>query len=220
MRAAADRTLPRLDPGGPGLRVLVVAGLLAASAAGFLAWRSRPEAEPVAAPPIPAGVAPSLVSPASPLTPAGPSSPPSAVSRVVVYVSGKVRRPGVLTLAAGSRVVDAIQAAGGVRAGADPGGVNLARRLVDGEQIAVGGRGQATVGAQGGAAVPGAGEPLNLNTATVEQLDTLPGVGEVLAQRIVGYRDAHGGFASVDQLGDVSGIGARRLEELRDKVVV
>lgn len=201
--------LPRLDAGTPGLRVLVAAGLLAALVAGMVAWRSRPVAEPIVQrPPAPAGVA---------VVAAEPS--PSPTSSVIVYVSGKVRRPGVLTLATGSRVVDAIKAAGGVRKGASPGGVNLARRLVDGEQIVVGAAQPAGPG-PGAAQAPTGDAVVSLNAATAEQLDALPGVGEVLAQRIVEFRDAHGGFQTVDQLREVSGIGEKKFADLRAKVTV
>jgi competence protein ComEA len=144
---------------------------------------------------------------------------------IVVDVSGKVRRPGIQRLPAGSRVVDALRAAGGVRPGTNTDGLNRARFLVDGEQVVVGGpaapapgpAGAAglSAGGQGGAA-PGA--PVALNTATVDQLDTLPGVGPVLAQHIIDYRTQHGGFRSVDELREVNGIGDRRFADLRNLV--
>ncbi|MFC0861285.1 helix-hairpin-helix domain-containing protein [Sphaerimonospora cavernae] len=218
--------VPMLDPGGPGLRLLVLVGVLAAAIAGFVVWRTRPVAEPVAAP-VPMSMGTGLASAAA--EGVGPeSAPPGSVrsaaspsptSSVIVYVTGKVRKPGVLALPTGSRVVDAVEAAGGVKKGADPGGVNLARRLADGEHIVVG----ADKDAGGGgplAAQPDGGGVVNLNTATVEQLNTLPGVGDVLAQRIIDFRNAHGGFGSVDQLRQVSGIGEKKFAELRDKVAV
>lgn len=146
---------------------------------------------------------------------------------IVVDVTGKVREPGVHTLPAGSRVTDALRAAGGVRPGADTDGLNRARFLMDGEQIVVGGpappagAGQAgQAGQVAGGAVAGAGPsaPVSLNTATVEQLDALPGVGPVLAQHIVDYRTQHVGFRSVDELRQVKGIGDRRFSDLRDLV--
>jgi competence protein ComEA len=205
VRSKLGVTVPLLDPGTPGLRVLVLLGLLAAVVAGIFAWRSQPVAEPIAPP--------------APMSLGTVAASPSPTSSVTVYVTGKVRRPGVLALAIGSRVVDAIEAAGGVRKGTSPGGINLARRLVDGEQIVVGAD---TPGQQG---VQPVGDPagtavVNLNAATAEQLKGLPGVGDVLAQRIVEFRDAHGGFRSVDQLREVSGIGERKFAELRDKVAV
>jgi competence protein ComEA len=151
---------------------------------------------------------------------------------IVVDVSGKVREPGVHRLPAGSRVADALQAAGGVRPGTKTEGLNRARFLVDGEQVVVGGAvpvpgavvggavGSAGVGAGGsvGGAGVGPAAPVPLNTATVEQLDTLPGVGPVLAQHIIEYRTQHGGYRSVDELREVNGIGDRRFADLRNLV--
>ncbi|MFI8365852.1 helix-hairpin-helix domain-containing protein [Streptomyces sp. NPDC085466] len=142
-------------------------------------------------------------------------------------VGGKVRRPGVLTLPAGSRVADALRAAGGVRAGADLTGLNRARVLFDGEQVLVGvpGAGVPGAGAAGGSGGggpgPGAGAsgvPVSLNTATAEQFDGLPGVGPVLARRIVDHRTEHGGFRSVEELREVDGIGERRYADLQPLV--
>ncbi|MEX3099931.1 helix-hairpin-helix domain-containing protein [Streptomyces sp. ST1020] len=147
---------------------------------------------------------------------------PSAGGEIVVDVSGKVRDPGVHRLPAGSRVVDALRAAGGVRPGADVSGLNQARFLVDGEQVAVGVPGAVGgaggVPGGGGVAGGGAGVPVSLGTATLEQLDALPGVGPVLAQHILDYRTQHGGFRSVDELRQVNGIGERRFSELRELV--
>ncbi|MEU0136582.1 ComEA family DNA-binding protein [Streptomyces sp. NPDC006296] len=151
-------------------------------------------------------------------TPATPSG-----GRIVVDVSGKVRRPGIQYLPAGSRVADALQAAGGLREGADVTLLNRARVLTDGEQVAVdtpgapppaGGTG--TGGVAAGAAGPTA--TVSLGTATAEQLETLPGVGPVLAQHIIDYRTEHGGFRSVDELREVKGIGDRRFADLRPLV--
>jgi competence protein ComEA len=150
-----------------------------------------------------------------------PRAAPSAASadRVAVHVAGRVRRPRLVRLPAGSRVVDAIRAAGGTAAGADLDAVNLARRLVDGEQVRVPARGQAVAAPPPGTPGAPAAGPLDLNTATAEQLDTLPGVGEVTAGRIVAYRTAHP-FTSVEQLLEVPGIGQRRYEQLKDLVTV
>ncbi|MBY8866367.1 ComEA family DNA-binding protein [Streptomyces sp. RCPT1-4] len=146
---------------------------------------------------------------------------------IVVDVSGKVRRPGIHRLPAGSRVVDALRAAGGTRPGTDLGGLNRARFLVDGEQVVVGGpalaagpavTGTAAGGASGSGGAAGPAAPVSLSTATVDQLETLPGVGPVLAQHIVDYRTRHGGFRSVDQLREVNGIGDRRFADLRPLV--
>ncbi|MFC8274932.1 helix-hairpin-helix domain-containing protein [Streptomyces sp. NPDC057271] len=191
------------------LAALAVVLVVAAGFAGRYFWAGRPEA--VRAPEI-VREAPMPESEASPVVSAGPTSAASP-SGVVVDVSGKVRRPGVLTLPTGSRVADALRAAGGVRPGTDLTGLNRARILMDGEQVAVGVPAAAVVG--GGAGVgtgtgPAAGTraaPLSLNVATVEQLDTLPGVGPVLAQHIVDHRTEHGGFRSVAELREVNGIG-------------
>lgn len=144
----------------------------------------------------------------------------TAGTEIVVDVGGKVRKPGVHSLPAGSRVADALRAAGGVRPGTKTDGLNRARFLVDGEQVIVGapappaGAGPAPSGPAG--AAPAA--PVSLNTATIDQLDTLPGVGPVLAQHIIDYRTQHGGFRSVDELREVNGIGESRFADLRDLV--
>ncbi|MDQ0403727.1 competence protein ComEA [Streptomyces sp. DSM 40167] len=148
---------------------------------------------------------------------------PTAGAEIVVDVGGKVRKPGVHRLPAGSRVADALRAAGGVRDGAKTDGLNQARFLVDGEQVVVGAPAPVAGVAPGGAATAGSGAaapaaPVSLNTATPDQLDTLPGVGPVLAQHIIDYRTQHGGFRSVDELREVNGIGERRFADLRDLV--
>jgi competence protein ComEA len=137
-------------------------------------------------------------------------------------VTGRVRSPGIHRLPAGARVADALRAAGGVRPGTDIRALNRARLLNDGEQIVVG------PPAPGAAAGPGTGGvaggpdaatgPLSLTTATAGQLDSLPGVGPVLARHIVEYREQHGGFTTVDQLRDIAGIGDRRFADLRPLV--
>jgi competence protein ComEA len=137
------------------------------------------------------------------------------VGQLVVAVSGRVHHPGLVRLPAGSRVADAIQAAGGALPGTDLSMVNLARKVVDGELIVVG-----LAPASGGQGAVGPQPTVNLNTATLDQLQTLPGVGPVLAQRIIDYRDAHGGFTTVSDLRQVSGIGDTRFNQLKDKVSV
>ena len=142
----------------------------------------------------------------------------------VVHVVGKVRQPGIVQVPAGARVADAIEAAGGLRGkGADP-GVNLARTVVDGEQIVVGSGPPAASATSSVAQPPGesaeTGQPLDLNQATSEQLQELPGIGPVLATSIVDYRQANGPFADVVELADVSGIGEATLARLEPLVVV
>ncbi|MEV0133933.1 ComEA family DNA-binding protein [Dactylosporangium sp. NPDC050688] len=196
--------LTAVDPGRRGVRVLAVVAALVVLGAAFLAWRSRPQ-----------------VTPAPPATAVSAALPPSssAPNRLIVSVNGKVQRPGLVELPAGARVADAIAAAGGALPGTDLSGLNLARKVVDGEMIAVG------VPAPAGAAPPGSGGGsggglVNLNTATVTELQTLPGIGAVLAQRIVEYRDRHGGFRAVTDLRQVEGIGDAKFQQLRDRVTV
>jgi competence protein ComEA len=154
-------------------------------------------------------------------TAAAGGASPAPGGEIVVDVSGKVRKPGIHRLPAGSRVVDALRAAGGVRPGVNTEGLNQARFLVDGEQVLVGaspGAGAPAGGSAPGAARAGPAAPISLNTATADQLDTLPGVGPVLAQHIIDYRTRHGGFRSVDELRQVNGIGDRRFTDLRSLV--
>jgi competence protein ComEA len=141
---------------------------------------------------------------------------------VVVDVVGKVVHPGLVRLPTGSRVDDAVRAAGGAVVGTDLSSLNLARVLVDGEQIAVGVEGAVDAPASTDGTGAGSGTALiNLNTATVAQLDAgLPGVGPVLAQRIVDWRTTHGRFDSVDQLNQVSGVGDTTFSNLRPLVTV
>ena len=152
---------------------------------------------------------------------APPDTP--ATGTVAVHLTGRVRHPGVIRLPRGSRVIDAIAAAGGATAGADLDTVNLARKLVDGEQIRVPASGERPAPQPGtagpGPAAAGPGAPVDLNTATTEQLEALPGVGEVTAARIVAYRDAHP-FRSVEELRQVDGIGERRFAQLKHLVTV
>lgn len=155
----------------------------------------------------------------------GFAGPAATATALVVAVTGRVRRPGVVTLPAGARVIDALRAAGGPLPGADLAMLNLARKLTDGELVVVGVPGAVAPAGQptaGGGPVGAGGpqSPIDLNTATLAQLDTLPGVGPVLAQRIIDWRTEHGRFASVDQLADVPGIGESRLSQLRDLVRV
>jgi len=134
-----------------------------------------------------------------------------------VHVVGAVRRPGLYRLSDGSRVADALRRAGGATRRAQLELVNLAARLADGEQVVVPRRGSNVVAA-GASAPSGQSGPVHLNTATLEQLDSLPGVGPVTAQKILDYRQEHGAFGSVDELDAISGIGPARLAQLRDLV--
>jgi competence protein ComEA len=140
-------------------------------------------------------------------------------SRVVVDVVGAVRRPGLYRLAQGSRIADALTRAGGATAKADLAQVNLAAPLADGEQVVVPRRGAVPAPGAGSASGASDAAPVQLSTATLEQLDSLPGVGPVTAQKILDYRQEHGAFHSVDELDAVSGIGPKRLEQLRELVV-
>lgn len=161
---------------------------------------------------------------------AAASAPAPAISvgrenggRVVVDVSGAVRHPGVYRLSGSARVEDALRRAGGASRRADLTQINRAQKLEDGRQVLVpvrtpAGAAPATAGSATAIGTPG--PPLNLNTATLEQLDQLDGVGPATAQKILDYRKAHGGFGSVEDLGQVPGIGDKRLAALRDKVRV
>jgi competence protein ComEA len=169
--------------------------------------------------------------PAGTTTPAAPLLPPPTglgtgaagpSARVVVDVVGAVRRPGLYRLSDGSRIADAIARAGGATRRAALAQVNLAAPLADGEQVVVPLRGTpaaapAATGSGASAGAPSA--PIQLSTATLEQLDSLPGVGPATAQKILDYRTKHGAFSSVDELDAVPGIGPKRLEQLRDLVV-
>ncbi len=153
----------------------------------------------------------------------GPAPDGTAESggRVVVDVAGQVRRPGIVTLPAGSRVHEAIERAGGIKGALDQPTLNLARVLVDGEQLLVGvDPPAAAVAGPGAGGTGGPGVAVNLNTATLEELDALPGVGPVTAQAILDWRTENGRFTSVDDLLDVAGIGEKTLEDLRDRVSV
>ncbi len=185
-------------------------------------WSGRPQS--VSAPQVVRTQAP-FAGKGERATPGAPvSTPATPGAEIVVDVSGKVREPGIRRLPAGARVADALRAAGGVRPGASTEGLNRARFLVDGEQVVVG-TPAGTSAPPGTAAKPLSGTTgtgptalVSLSTATVEQLDTLPGVGPVLARHIIDYRTQHGGFRSVDELREVNGIGDRRFTDLRELV--
>lgn len=146
---------------------------------------------------------------------------PQDEPKVVVHVVGAIRRPGLYRLREGARVADALARAGGATRKAELSLVNLAAPLSDGVQVIVPRRVPSAGGAAAGtpaAATPGAGAPVHLNSATLEQLDALPGVGPVTAQKILDFREQNGGFASVDELDAVPGIGPARMEQLRELV--
>ena len=156
---------------------------------------------------------PAVPPPVRVAAPVGQVSPP----RLFINVVGAVRRPGLYTLKDGSRVADAVIRAGGPTPKAQIELLNLAARIADGEQIVVPRRGLANPGAAASGAGAAAG-PVHLNSATLEQLDTLPGVGPVTAQKILDYRQQHGAFGSVDELDAIAGLGPARLEQLRGLV--
>lgn len=227
----------RADPGRAGAIALAIVAVLAVLVTVFTLMRDRP-------PPVMSAKLPPVekAHTADPRPSAAPGAGPPAGrdGPVVVSVVGLVRTPGLVTLAPGARIADALQAAGGPVNGADTIGLNMARPVGDGEQIVVGlapAQGQPTVlgssvtaggpAAAGspapagpGSPKPRAGDVVDLNTASVEQLDALPGVGPITAAAIVAWRQAHGKFTSVDQLADVDGIGPARLEKLRPLVRV
>ncbi|MFW3170213.1 helix-hairpin-helix domain-containing protein [Geodermatophilus sp. CPCC 206100] len=205
----------RLDPGRRGAWSLWVVGGIAALLVAIVTWASRPQVE--LAPPLPPETTTAAVPSESP--PAAASVAADASATVVVSVVGLVARPGLVTLPEGARVADAVAASGGLLPEADPATVNLAAVVADGQQIAVGVPGAPA--ATGAAAGPGGGPgPVDLNAATAADLDALPGIGPVLAQRIVDHREQQGPFRSVEQLDDVPGIGPATFAELAELVRV
>jgi competence protein ComEA len=161
-------------------------------------------------------------SPDPAVTPVRPVTRPKAPASklVVVDVAGAVRRPGLYRLRSGSRIDDAISLAGGPTAKAELDTVNLAAPVADGEQIVVPGKGVAAVPAAGsGASGPSPSAPLDLNSATLEQLENLPGIGPVTAQKIIDYRQQHGAFHSVAELQGVPGIGPAHMAQLKGLVI-
>lgn len=168
---------------------------------------------------------PVAVAAAQPSVQVSVASPtPTPTVQIKVHVLGEVRRPGVVTLAEGARVQDALVAAGGLTRRAEPGELNLAAPLADGTQLVIGRTGSqlrsSSSADAAGPAGPGSGAKIDLNTATVEQLDTLPGVGPVTAQKILAWRSAHGRFRSVSELQEVDGIGPKSYAEIAPRVRV
>lgn len=211
----------RIDPGRRTAVLVAVVAILVGLVAGGWVLLGRAHSQDVVAATVPAsssGRAAAVTASA----PAG-SSPAAAsptAALLVVDVVGKVAHPGIYRVPTGSRVDDVLRAAGGALPGVDLTVLNLARRISDGEQVAVG---ISTPAAAGGAGAGGAAAqagPLDLNGATLEQLDALPGVGPVLAQHILDWRSAHGRFGSVNDLRQVSGIGDSKFQDLKALVTV
>lgn len=246
-----DRLVPerfrgtRVDPGWRGLVTLAMVGLAAVVIASVVVLRERPVAQAV--PPLSpartstatasAGLSgPSMAAAPGSISPAA-SVTTTPAAELVVSVVGLVHRGGLVRLPAGSRVADALTAAGGAKDGADLNGLNLAQRLQDGDQVLIGPGGpnaappqpgSATIGAGGRApsgsasnsAAPRVSTKVDLNTATEAELDALPGIGPVTAHAIIAWRNANGRFTDIAQLGDVDGIGPARLARLRDLVTI
>ncbi len=214
-RGAAPEDEPPAQP-VPGMWIRLVALLVVIVGIGGVAilatsWPREQQPESVAEPRVTAS--------GDPFADPFQVAPPSPSPPVTVHVVGEVREPGVVRLPAGSRVVDAVRAAGGLRRGGTLGGTNLARVLTDGERIEVGGQEAASAAGAPGQAGGSAG-PLDLNTATAEQLDALPGVGPVTAAKILAWRSTHTRFSVVDELAEVPGIGPKTLADLRPLVRV
>ena len=212
----AEPSVARFLPGGATVAALILVVVLIAAVG---VWRhaasreraqafaqSSSEGEDSESAPVAAGPSPSA-----------PASAGDNADDVVVYVSGAVASPGVLTLPANSRVIDAITAAGGATPEADLESINLARILVDGEQIRVGVVGEPPPVASAGTGTA-SGACVRLATATETELQTLPGIGPALAQRIISYRSTHPRLTSVDELDDVPGIGPSLIEKIRPGV--
>jgi competence protein ComEA len=216
----------RIDPGRQAAAAVGAAAIVAVLVAGTWVLINRPHAVALSTPTSAvssrssATADPTASAAESPIATASASK---SASVVVVDVVGKVANPGVYRLPGGSRVADAVQAAGGALPGIDLSTLNLAALVSDGQQVAVGVPGAPAVvadGAGAGAASGPSGGPVNLNTATSAQLDALPGVGPVLAQHILDWRTQHGRFTSVDQLREVSGIGDAKFADLKTLVTI
>jgi competence protein ComEA len=220
-RFARPGWLPRLPGYGAGhLAAVAVAVAVALGITTWIVVRSAPTTVPAPVAHVTRTARSATPEPSATGTPA-PAGTPTLAGTVVVDVSGKVRHPGIVRLPVGARVVDAIRSAGGARPGADLSVLNLARPLTDGEQVVVGRPAPATSSATSSAAGPGgSGAKVSLNTATLDQLDTLPGVGPVTAQKILAWRTAHGRFSSVDELLEVDGIGDKTMADIAPHVTL
>ncbi|MCR1782333.1 helix-hairpin-helix domain-containing protein [Nocardioides carbamazepini] len=220
--SVADR-LPAL--GMPQVAVVAIAVALGLAVTTWWVLRDRPgPLAPVSAAPadpLVTTLPPEPGSSAAPTPPTGSAAAASAPATVTVDVAGKVRRPGIVVLDAGARVTDAVEAAGGARKGVDLTPLNLARVLVDGEQVVVGAPAATVPSGSPGAGGGGPAGPLvNLNTAGLAELESLPQVGPVTAQAIIAWREARGGFTSVDELLEVDGIGDKTLAQITPHVTV
>lgn len=200
---------------------LLFAGVSVARSSGDSAAATVPPTSATSSLVTPASGAPSAGAPAVPGG-SGSSAAATGAPQVVVDVAGRVHRPGVVRLPTGSRVVDAIRRAGGARAGVDLSGLNLARVLTDGEQVLVGKKGPApgSVAASAAAGSGAAAPNVDINSASQEQLESLPGIGPVTAQKILAWRTAHGAFTSVDELTEIDGIGDKTLAQLAPYVTL
>ncbi|ROO61755.1 competence protein ComEA [Micromonospora sp. Llam0] len=225
----ATARLPAFDPGRRGVRALAAVAVVVVAVAALLAWRARPRVEPVPSAdgtpvqgvPVPA-VATGPSSEGRPAAAGTGTTGTGGPTQLIVAVTGRVRRPGLVTLPAGARVADALEAAGGTLPDTDIAWLNLARPVQDGELVVVGVTPPpgAVTGAAPAAGRPGETGKVDLNAASQQQLETLPGVGPVLAQRIIDHRERVGRFASVNDLRKVSGIGDARFDQLRELVTV
>lgn len=197
----AERLQARLGLSGANRWVLAAVAAAVAAAGLFVVFLSWPRSEPTATASVDAT-----------------ASAEAAPETILVSVAGAVERPGIVELEQGARVADAIEAAGGLAEGADPGFLNLAREVSDGDLVAVTDAG-GEQSAPGAAADPGGGL-VNVNAADAQALTSLSGIGPVLAERIIAYRESNGSFQSVDELSEVQGIGPSLLEQLRDQVTL
>jgi competence protein ComEA len=197
----------------------VIAAVAVIAVGGFVLFRPRPAPAPEVSLPYADGAAPSPSAPSS----GGGVTSTTEVTMVFVHAAGAVNAPGVYQVPSDARLADVVRAAGGATADADLDRVNLAAPVEDGQQLYVPRLGEATPPVPAGAGLGESSEsprPVDVNTADVGELESLPGVGPATAAAIVAYRDEHGPFATVDQLLEVPGIGEAKLAQLRDLVTV